>query len=305
MTSFHHPVVAVSHGPGPLWLLSSGFAGMSNSSLPARTLTTTFEKLYPKGENLPKRILFVTAHWESESSGFEISNAAKPEMIYDYYGFPSEAYNVVYPAEGDSAFAQKVKEQLEKYNIKAKLVGRGFDHGVYVPMLLIRPEADIPIVTMSINSRLSNQDHFDLGKAIAPFRDEDTLIFCSGQATHNMRASREHTNPLMPWAAAFQGWLDNTLTSESTLGYSERGVSIIDWPNAPAARLAHPTPDHFVPFVTAAGAGMEENRPAAEKLFGGWGMGHMSFASYAWAMCVAPKQDTVIQISRYFTSKFS
>ncbi|KAG3114455.1 hypothetical protein PI125_g6446 [Phytophthora idaei] len=115
----------------------------------------------------------------------------------------------------------------------------------------------------------------------------------------------DHTNPLMPWAAAFQGWLDNTLTSESTLGYSERGVSMIDWPNAPAARLAHPTPDHFVPFVTAAGAGMEENRPAAEKLFGGWGMGHMSFASYAWAMCVAPKQDTVRQISRYFTSNVS
>ncbi|KAF1773405.1 Extradiol ring-cleavage dioxygenase, class III enzyme, subunit B [Phytophthora cactorum] len=244
MTSFRHPVVAVSHGPGPLWLLSSGFAGMSNSSLPARTLTTTFEKLYPKGENLPKRILFVTAHWESESSGFEISNAAKPEMIYDYYGFRARPTM-------SSTLLRKVKEQLEKYNIKAKLVGRGFDHGVYVPMLLIRPEADIPIVTMSINSRLSNQDHFDLGKAIAPF-------------------------------PAFQGWLDNTLTSESTLGYSERGVSMIDWPNAPAARLAHLTPDHFVPFVTAAGAGMEENRPAAEKLFGGWGMGHMSFASYAW-----------------------
>ncbi|KAE9004605.1 hypothetical protein PR003_g17399 [Phytophthora rubi] len=174
MTTFRHPVVAVSHGPGPLWLLSSGFAGMSNSSLPARTLTTTFEKLYPKGEHLPKRILFISAHWESDSSGFEISNAARPEMIYDYYGFPHEAYDVVYPAKGDPAFAQKVKEQLEKRNIQTKLVDRGFDHGVFVPMLLIRPEADIPIVTMSINSRLSNQAHFDLGKAVAPFRDEDS-----------------------------------------------------------------------------------------------------------------------------------
>ncbi|KAH7460436.1 hypothetical protein KRP22_008382 [Phytophthora ramorum] len=284
MATVRHPVVAVSHGPGPLWLLSSGFAGMSKSSVPARTLTTIFEKLYPDGKNLPKRILFVSAHWESESNGFEISNAAKPDMIYDYYGFPREAYDVVYPAEGDSAFAEKVKKQLESHNIKAKLVDRGFDHGVYVPMLLIRPEADIPIVTMSINSRLSSRAHFDLGKALAPFRDEDTLIFCSGQATHNMRASREPRTPLMDWAAAFQGWLDNTLTSESKLSYSQRGDQVINWSVAPAARLAHPTPDHFVPFVAAAGAGMEENRPEAEKLFGGWGMGHMSFASYAWGV---------------------
>ncbi|KAL3659498.1 hypothetical protein V7S43_015489 [Phytophthora oleae] len=229
MVAFRHPVVAISHEPGPLWLISSGFAGMSNSSLPARALTTTFAKLYPKGENPPMRILFVTAHWESDSSGFAIFNAASPEMIYDYYRFPREAY----------------KDQFEKHNIKAKLVDRGFDHEVFVPMLLIHPEADIPIVTRSINSRLCNQAHFDLGKTIAPFRDEDTLIFCSGQATHNMRASRQPTNPVMPWDAAFQGWLDNTFTSESTLSSSERGERVVDWPNAPAARLAHPTPDHL------------------------------------------------------------
>ncbi|KAH7476710.1 4,5-DOPA dioxygenase extradiol [Phytophthora ramorum] len=284
MATFRHPVVAVSHGPGPLWLLSSGFAGMSNSSLPARTLTSTFDKLYPKGENLPKRILFISAHWESESNGFEISNAAKPDMIYDYYGFPDEAYDIVYPAKGDPAFAQKVKEQLEKNDIKAKLVNRGFDHGVFVPMLLIRPEADIPIVTMSINSNLDSKAHFDLGKAIASFRDEDTLIFCSGQATHNMRASRDPLSPLMDWAAAFQGWLDNTFTADSKLSYGQRGDQIINWPSAPAARLAHPTPDHFTPFVTAAGAGMEESKPEAEKLFAGWGLGHMSFATYAWGV---------------------
>ncbi|KAE9360477.1 hypothetical protein PR003_g174 [Phytophthora rubi] len=257
MVAFRHPVVAVSHGPGPLWLLSSGFAGMSKTSAPARTLTTTFEKLYPKGTNLPKRILYVSAHWESESSGFEISNATNPDMIYDYYGFPEEVYDVVYPAKGDPAFAQKVKDQLEKSNLKAKLVDRGFDHGVFVPMLLIRPEADIPIVSMSINSR---------------------------QATHNMRASRDPNNPVMDWAAAFQGWLDNTLTAESKLSYGQRGDQIINWDAAPAARLAHPTPDHFIPFITAAGAGMEESKPEAEKVFGGWGMGHMSFATYAWGV---------------------
>ena len=282
MVAFRHPVVAVSHGPGPLWLLSSGPAAMNSSSLPARTLTTTFEKLYPQGMTLPERILYVSAHWESDSSGFEISSAIKPEMIYDYHGFPSEAYDVTYPAKGDPTFAQKVKAELEKSNIKAKLVDRGFDHGVFVPMLLIRPQADIPIVTMSINSRLDNKAHFDLGQAIAPFRDEGTLILCSGQATHNLRVFGEPDSPLLDWAVAFQGWLDNTFTADSKLSYSQRRDQIINWPDAPAARLAHPTPDHFIPFVVAAGAGMEESKPAAEKLFSGWAMSHMSFATYSW-----------------------
>ncbi|KAF4324254.1 hypothetical protein G195_002448, partial [Phytophthora kernoviae 00238/432] len=153
-----------------------------------------------------------------------------------------------------------------------------------VPMLLIRPEADIPIVTMSINSNLGDKAHFDLGRVLAPFRGEDTLILCSGQATHNMRASRDPNNPLADWAAAFQGWLDNTLTSDSKLSMGQREDQITNWQAAPAARLAHPSPDHFVPFVVAAGAGMEESKPESEKIFGSWGMGHMSFATYAWGV---------------------
>ncbi|CAH0477814.1 unnamed protein product [Peronospora belbahrii] len=284
MVTFHHPVVAVSHGPGPLWLLSSGFAGMNNASLPARALTTTFEKLYPNGTNLPKRILCISAHWESESSGYEISSATEPGMIYDYHGFPSEAYDVVYPANGDPIFAKRVKAELEKNNIKAKLVDRGFDHGVFVPMLLIRPEADIPIVTMSINSRLGNKVHFDLGKVIASFRDEDTLILCSGQATHNLRAGGDQNSPVVDWASAFQGWLDKTLTMDSNQSYSQRKDEITNWHDAPAARLAHPTPDHFIPFVIGAGAGMEESKPEASKVCSGWGMGHMSFTTYSWGI---------------------
>lgn len=279
-----HPVVTVSHGPGPLWLLSSGFVGMNNSSEPARLLTTLFDRLYPGGKNLPKRILCVSAHWESDSDGFEISAAANPDMVFDYYGFSDEAYRVNYPTKGDPEFAHKVKEQLEKNNIKAKLVDRGFDHGVFVPMLLVRPQADIPIVTMSINSRLSNKAHFDLGKAIAHFRNDDTLILCSGQATHNLRASRDPNNPLEEWAAAFQSWLDSSFTSDSKLDYDRRGDQIINWSKAPFAKRAHPTPDHFLPFVVGAGAGMEKNKPEAKKLFGEWGMGHMSFATYAWGI---------------------
>jgi 4,5-DOPA dioxygenase extradiol len=285
MSVFRHPIVAVSHGPGPLWLLATGFDGMNKDARPAKLLLSLFDKLYPTGEHLPKRILLVSAHFESDSSGFEISNAANPEMIYDYYGLPDEAYDVVYPARGDPAFAQKVKEQLEKNNLKAKLVNRGFDHGAFVPMALIRPQADIPVVNMSINSYMSNQDHFNLGKAIARFRDEDTLIICSGQSTHNLRGISSRSPALMEGARAFQSWLDDALSSSSSKSLEERTKEITTWQDsAPAVRLAHPSPDHFMPFVVAAGAGMEYKRPGAQPFFGGWGMGPLAFANYAWGI---------------------
>lgn len=286
MNKFRQPVVAISHGAGPLWLLEEGAEGLDRHSQSAKNIADIFKKIYSSDAQLPKRILYVSAHWESESSGFEISNAAMPDMIYDYYGFPSEAYDVVYPAKGDPVFAQRVKEQLEKNSIMAKLADRGFDHGVFVPMLLIRPEADIPIVTLSINDRmLDAKDHFELGKALAPLRDEDTLIITSGQATHNMYADWfPEGHPIEPWALEFQSWLDNTLSTASTQTYKERIESAIAWKNAPHAAKCHRTPDHFTTFVVGAGAGMEENYPAAKKLNGGWGLGHMSFASYAWGV---------------------
>ncbi|KAJ8575299.1 hypothetical protein ON010_g3908 [Phytophthora cinnamomi] len=161
---------------------------------------------------------------------------------------------------------------------------RGFDHGVFVPMKLIRPQADIPVVTMSINSYLSDQVHFDLGKAIAPFRDEDTLILCSGQSTHNLRGFHSRNPSLVEGARAFQAWLNDTLASESKLTMKERINLITHWRDAPGAKWAHPSPDHFMPFIVGAGAGMEEKEPGAKLIFGGWAVGHFSFANYAWGV---------------------
>ncbi|GAB9468281.1 Udp-n-acetylglucosamine--peptide n-acetylglucosaminyltransferase sec [Globisporangium polare] len=289
MSTFRHPVFAVSHGPGPLWLLKDGFGGMNSSSVSAQNVRESFAKLYPQTTDaqppLPKRILLVSAHWESESSGFEISKSAQPDMIFDYYGFPNAAYEVEYAAKGDPAFAQRVADVLASNEIPATLVERGYDHGVFVPMSLIRPEADIPITTVSINDRLSAKAHFELGKALAPLRDEDTLIICSGQATHNLRASRNPNDPLTDWALGFQGWMDDVFTSASELSYEERAASLSTWDKtAPYARSAHPSPDHFSPFIVAAGAGMDEKQPEGEKIIGGWAMGQLSFASYAWGI---------------------
>ncbi|GAB9468280.1 Udp-n-acetylglucosamine--peptide n-acetylglucosaminyltransferase sec [Globisporangium polare] len=284
---FRHPVVVVSHGPGPLWLLDDGFHGMNKHCEAARNVASVFRKIYgssPSKQPLPKRILFVSAHWESRRYGFEISKSPAPEMIYDYGGFPDESYEVVYPAKGDPSFAAKIKDVLASNEITATLVERGYDHGVFVPMSLIRPEADIPVVTVSINDRLSASDHFALGKALAPLRDEDTLIICSGQATHNLRAGFNPGEPVARWAQEFESWLDATFATESTMSYEERKAAVEKWPSAPSAKKAHPTPDHFTPFVVAMGAGMEPEQPAATKLFGGWGVGQLSFASYAWGV---------------------
>ncbi|KAG6611781.1 Extradiol ring-cleavage dioxygenase [Phytophthora cinnamomi] len=240
--------------------------------------------LYPNDKHLPKRILIVSAHFDAASSGFEISKSAKPDMIHDYYGLPTEFYDMAYQAHGDPEFARRVMEHLEQNNnnIKAKLVNRGFDHGVFVPMMLIRPQADIPVVTMSINSYLDSKTHFNLGKSLAAFREYDTLIICSGQSTHNARGVHDPTDRLIKGAEAFQEWLDNTLASGPKLSMDKRAELITNWQAAPAAGLSHPTPDHILPFVIAAGAGMEEGRPGAERVFGGWGMNILSFANYVW-----------------------
>lgn len=280
MSAFRHPVVAVSHGPGPMWLLKQGNIGKDGPG--ASNVRTVWKRIYSRGAALPKRILFVSAHWESgDRSGFEISASSEPDMVYDYYGFPQEAYDVKYKAKGDPAFAQELKEQLAQYKIKARLVERGFDHGVFVPMSLIRPQADIPIVTLSINDQLDAKAHFKLGQAISSFRDHETLIICSGQATHNMRSGFDFNKDVEPWADTFQNWIDDTFSDRTSLSYAERQKEIENWRNAPSARTAHPSPDHFTTFIVAAGAGMAKDAPGAKKLFGGWGA-QFSFATYAY-----------------------
>ncbi|RLN14877.1 hypothetical protein BBJ28_00011261 [Nothophytophthora sp. Chile5] len=136
-------------------------------------------------------------------------------MLYDYEGFPPEAYKVVYGAKGDSEFANEVSSLLSRSKIKTTQTLRGFDHGAFVPMTLIRRQADIPVVTLSINWKLNPRAHFELGRALAPLRDQDTLIICSGQATHGQRGEGGE----VPQSALdFQDWLDETvMTGESEL----------------------------------------------------------------------------------------
>jgi 4,5-DOPA dioxygenase extradiol len=294
--AYHHPVLAVSHGPGPLWLLKHGVEG--RSSRPARNVANIFKKLYPGGVHKPKRILLVSAHWETYRLGFEISKSPAPGMLFDYEGFPPEAYKVVYPAKGDADFANEVAMLLTRSKIKATQVLRAFDHAAFVPMTLIRRQADIPVVTLSINWKLNARAHLELGRALAPLRDQDTLIICSGQATHGLRGEGNEVPPLQ---FAFQEWLDSVLTrredDDQELTFAQRREKLLAWEAAPGALEAHPRADHFMPFLVAAGAGMEKKDSEATKLFGGWGVeNHLSYASYAWgAPAAAPAPAAAVE----------
>lgn len=288
MSTFRHPVLAVSHGPGPLWLLKSG--EQSRSSEPAKNVAGIWKKLYPSSSPKPKRILLISAHWESyRVEQHEISRASAPGMIYDYGGFPQESYEFVYSAKGDAEFAEELYNMLKQHKIKSSLVERGYDHGTFVPLMLIRPQADVPVVTLSINSKLNTKAHFDLGCALAPLRDQDTLIICSGQATHGRRGD---TRPgdIVPYALDFQEWLDKVFAADSGLSYAQRQEELLKWERVPSAAEAHPRSEHFIPFIVAAAAGMDRDAPAADKLYGGWGGNHLSYATYAWG--VATKKNS-------------
>ncbi|KAH7476721.1 hypothetical protein PRIC1_000729 [Phytophthora ramorum] len=289
---YHHPVLAVSHGPGPLWLLKHG--AENRTSRPARNVASIFKKLYPGGANKPKRILLVSAHWESYRIGFEISKSPAPGMLLDYEGFPAEAYKVVYPAKGDADFANEVAALLSRSKIKATQVLRAFDHAAFVPMTLIRRQADIPVVTLSINWKLNPRAHFELGRALAPLRDQDTLIICSGQATHGLAGEGSEVPQC---GIDFQAWLDSVMAKgeddNEELTYAQRREMLVAWESAPGALEAHPRADHFMPFLVAAGAGMEKKTPEATKLYGGWGVvNHLSYASYAWGAPSSAASET-------------
>lgn len=196
----------------------------------------------------PAAIVIVSAHWEAPEAA--VTTATSPETIYDFYGFPAELYTYRYPAKTDPALAERVIELLSDKGIAAKAdPARGFDHGAWVPLILAYPEADIPVVQLSLIRGGSARQHFELGQALAPLREEGVLIVGSGSVTHNLRGLGPEGMPAPDWATDFDRWVSDG---------AEKGDwdELLQFPAKPAtARLAHPTPEHFMPFYVAAGAG--------------------------------------------------
>lgn len=260
------PVLFLSHGGGPMPLL--GDASHHQLIQFTQEIIQTFTK--------PSAILVISAHWEESQS--TITSVAFPSLIYDYNGFPTEAYEIKYPAPGSPDLANKVFNLLNSAGIAAKLDGhRGFDHGVFVPLKLMYPQADIPCVQLSLVNSLLPQQHIQIGKALASLRNDNVLIIGSGFTFHNMRAFfAPATKESQAMNTSFEQWLVDTCTNHQ---YSEveREKRLTHWERAPAARYCHPREEHLLPlFVCYGAAGM-----AAKKVFALEILGKMSSA-YIW-----------------------
>ena len=240
------PTYAISHGGGPWpWikdLMPVDWTALEQSlqSIPAELGTT------------PKAILVVTAHWEADS--FTVQGNPQPGMIYDYGGFPPETYQLRYPAPGDTLVADRVVELLAAAGLPHDRDDqRGFDHGTFVPMHVMFPDADVPVVQLSILRSFDPELHLAAGRALAPLRDEGVLIVGSGLPSYhdlsNMGPSSEEPSKL------FDEWLTETVVD--TIG-DDRWKRLANWELAPAARRAHPREDHFIPLLVAAGAAEDE-----------------------------------------------
>jgi 4,5-DOPA dioxygenase extradiol len=196
----------------------------------------------------PRAILAVSAHWYVP--GTFTTSAARPETIHDFGGFPDELYRIEYPAPGDPALARRAVELLGS---RAALSAEwGLDHGTWSVLVHLRPAADVPVVQLSLDGRLSPAEHLALGRALRPLRDEGVLVLASGNVTHNLRHAfgAMHTGDQRTpdWAAQFDAGVARALEAhdEAWLG------GALD---SEAGRLAHPSPDHYLPLLYAAGAG--------------------------------------------------
>jgi 4,5-DOPA dioxygenase extradiol len=234
--------------------------------VPARAFLASLGKHVPK----PRAIIAISAHWDTDVPA--VSLARKPSTIHDFYGFPEALYRLRYDAPGAPELAERV----------AKLTGaahdhhRGLDHGAWVPAMLGWPEADIPILQLSVQPALDAAHHIALGRKLAGLREEGILVMGSGSATHNLRTVvRNGSSEPEPWACAFDDWLAETLQ-----GGDEAGLA--DWyRRAPFAREAHPTAEHFLPLPVAYGAAGTGAR--GRVLHRSFTLGNLSMASYAFA----------------------
>jgi aromatic ring-opening dioxygenase catalytic subunit (LigB family) len=194
----------------------------------------------------PKALLVISAHWEENVP--TMITAAHPPMVYDYYGFPPEAYTLTWPAPGAPHLAARVRELLTSAGIASNDdPERGFDHGTFVPMKLAYPEPEIPVLQLSLVTGLDPAKHLALGRALAPLRDEGVFIIGSGLSYHNLRAM----NPTAREPAqAFDTWLQDVVPRPQ----ADRDRALTNWSSAPSARAVHPREEHLLPLMVVAGA---------------------------------------------------
>ena len=253
------PSLYISHG-SPMTALHPGKVGQRLTELAAAL---------PR----PKAIVIATAHWLAHTP--TVGGAAQPETIHDFYGFPRELFDIRYPAPGAPAVAAKVMQLLEHANLSPTLdAGRGLDHGAWVPLRLLYPQADIPVVPLSIQPGHGPAHQYTVGRALAPLREEGVLIIGSGSITHNLHDFRAGYSDEReaPYVRPFIGWVEQKLAAGDT-------DALLDYRRqAPYAERAHPTDEHFLPLYVALGAAGEH--AGARRIDAGVDLGFLAMDIY-------------------------
>lgn len=237
------PTFFIPHGAGPCFFMDWQ---------PSHTwdqLAQFLRELALSLPQVPKAIVMVSAHWCTP--GFRVTSGAHPALIFDYYGFPPHTYELEYPAPGAPDLAIHIAHLLDQATLPCDLDPvRGFDHGLFVPLKLMFPKAQIPVVQLSLDHQLNPELHFQVGRSLASLRDENVLIVGSGMSFHNMRG---YGNPAFgPISDEFDAWLTQAVESDA----SQRQALLTHWTQAPQARQCHPprAEEHLIPLMVVAGA---------------------------------------------------
>lgn len=202
---------------------------------------------------IPQAIIVMSAHWESQA--LEVNTGIRPETWHDFRGFPAELYEIRYPAPGAPELAEDILQRFAQAGFNAHAnSSRPHDHGVWMPLLHMYPDADIPVVDISLPMTMSADEIYQLGQILAPLREQQILLIGSGSITHNLSAIEwQHPNPSTPeWCSTFRNHV------VSKLHHSDF-AAILDWESIPYIRQNHPTLEHFAPLFFAMGTGHRFN----------------------------------------------
>jgi 4,5-DOPA dioxygenase extradiol len=245
------------------------------SPMLALTPTPAHQFLRGLGDSIgrPRAILCVSAHWETTVP--ELSGAEEPATIHDFYGFPQELYKLHYLAPGAPDVAEEALGLLAETGMDGRVdPERGLDHGAWVPLMLMYPEADIPVAQLSIQHHRGASWHFDLGRALAPLCDDDVLVLGSGSIVHNLRGLRRDADQADDWARDFEEYAHQAIVSGDSgklTGYRE---------TAPGAKQSHPRDEHLLPLLVPFGAAGGKPGRALHRSFE---LGNLGMGAWGWA----------------------
>ncbi len=256
----------------PALFISHGAPTLPLEDVPARGFLSELGGTLER----PRAVLAVSAHWETATP--QVSAAERPETIHDFYGFPDALYRLSYPAPGAPELAARAVSRLREAGLQAATdPARGLDHGAWVPLMLMYPEATVPVTQISIQPELGPAHHFAVGRALAPLRAEGVLVLASGSAVHNLRDLAWDAVGGQPveWARQFDAWLADRIdrgATEALLDYRQR---------APHAVRAHPRDEHLLPLFAAMGAGGPE--ASGRRIHASFTLGSLSMSAFSFS----------------------